>query len=185
MRNKETHGRASSTKSKTFEVVPHEQELAHARTLNALYQRFFEFAPTLLRHLTYDELKTRPQVLRSVGLELSPRMERALGMCYPEKRRIALNGPYFIRNPDYLAYTLYHEMVHMFLYDAGRPWGHTREFYALMEEFPRTQHKIDPNVHIHMRSARAGKRLKTSRDEQKAQEETLSDFVKRMFGGAS
>ena len=165
------------------EAVPH--ELARARALNALHQRYFEFAPLLLRHLTYEELKARPNVLKGVGLELSPRMERALGMCYPEKRRIALNEPYFLRNPDYLAYTLYHETVHMFLFDAGRPWGHTREFYALMEEFPRHQHTVDPNVHIHMRSAKAGKRLKRSRDEQKAQEETLSEFVKRMFGGGA
>ncbi len=151
--------------------------------LNASHLCFFEFAPRLLRHLTYEELKTKPSVLKNVGVEFSGRMARALGMCYPERRRIALNEPYFLKNPCYLPYTLYHEMVHMFLFDAGRPWGHTREFYSLMEEFPSTKYPADPNVHIHMRQARAGKRQKQARDDEKAQEETLSGFIARVFGG--
>jgi SprT-like family len=150
--------------------------------LNTMQLCFFEFAPRLIRHLTYEELKTRPQVLKNVGLDLSTRMARALGMCYPERRRIALNEPYFLKNPRYLPYTLYHEMVHMFLYDAGRPWGHTREFYALMEEFPSEKYPTDPNVHIHGRQARSGKRQKQQKDEVKAQEETMTAFIARVFG---
>lgn len=144
---------------------------------------YFEFAPRLLRQLTYEEITTRPHVLKNVGLDFSERMARALGMCYPERRRIALNAPYFHQNPHYLPYTLYHEMVHMFLFDAGRPWGHTREFYALMEEFPASKYPTDPNVHIHMRRAVAGKREKQVRDAQKNQEEALSSFIARVFGG--
>ena len=149
---------------------------------NAMQLCYFEFAPRLVRHLTYDELTSKPGVLKNVGLDLSERMQRALGMCYPERRRIALNEPYFLNNPRYLAYTVYHEMVHMFLYDAGRPWGHTREFYALMEEFPSEKYPPDPNVHIHGRQARAGKRQKQSKDDEKASEETLSSFIARVFG---
>lgn len=159
-----------------------DREARRVALRNEMQMRFFEFAPRLARRLTLEELRARPRVLKDVDLELSPRMGATLGMCYPERRRIALNEGYFLREPRYLAYTLHHEMVHMFLWDAGRDWGHTREFYALMAEFPADRHPVDLNVHVHARQARAGARDAREREEGLRREETLSAFVARVFG---
>ena len=157
-------------------------EIGVTRLKNELYMRFIEFAPILLKHLRYEELKSRPDCLRNVSLQLSVRQVRAVGMCYPEKRKIVLNQNYFLKNPQYLPYTLYHELVHLFLFDAGRPWGHTKEFYLLMEDFPVHKHPLDPNVHIHEQRAHAGAALKRKKDSEISQLETLSQFIERVFG---
>ena len=159
-----------------------DREARRVALRNQMQMRFFEFAPRLARRLTFEELRARPRVLKDVVLDLSSRMGNTLGMCYPERRRIALNEEYFLRDPRYLPFTLHHEMVHMFLWDAGRDWGHTREFYALMEEFPAERYPVDPNVHVHARQARAGARDAREREEERGREETLSAFVARVFG---
>ncbi len=37
--------------------------------------------------------------------------------------------------PKQIAHTLYHEMVHFWLYVNKKPWGHTKEFKEKMKEF--------------------------------------------------
>jgi predicted SprT family Zn-dependent metalloprotease len=164
--------------------APADIETRRIQLRNQMQMRFFDFSPRLTRRLTCEELLANPRALKDVTLNLSPRMGNTLGMCYPERRRIALNEDYFLREPRYLPYTLHHEMVHLFLWDAGRDWGHTREFYALMEEFPADLYPADPNVHVHARQARAGARDARSREEERAREETLTAFVARVFGGS-
>jgi predicted SprT family Zn-dependent metalloprotease len=149
---------------------------------NELYLRYFEFAPKMLKRMTYEQLKANPYCLKKVELLTSTRLNTAIGMCYPTKRRIVVNENYFLTWPSYLPYTLYHEMVHLFLYDIQQPWGHTKEFYAIMEDFPSHIYPIDPNVHIHERHAKAGRKLKNQRSMEVAAQESLSQYVERVFG---
>ena len=37
--------------------------------------------------------------------------------------------------PKRIAQTLYHEMVHFWLYASKKPWGHTKEFRKKLKEF--------------------------------------------------
>jgi len=38
-------------------------------------------------------------------------------------------------HPKQIALTLYHEMVHFWLYVNKRPWGHTKEFHIKLKQF--------------------------------------------------
>lgn len=141
---------------------------------------FFEFAPILLRETPSDCEIFRKTALRNVSVEFSERLGDALGICYPEDRVIRLSASYFSRYARLLPYTLYHEMVHQFLFDIKRPWSHNEQFYYLMELFPRA-YEVDRNVHIHMRSAEKGRRIW----EKKENERRLKKLVESLQRSAS
>jgi predicted SprT family Zn-dependent metalloprotease len=149
---------------------------------NELMSTYLAFAPLLLKHRSFEEVQKFPRALRDVDFALSDRMAHTLGMCYAHKRRLVFNENYFSLNPHLLPYTLFHELVHLFLFDLKKPWGHTKEFYALMEEFPHERYSVDTKVHIHMKAAAAGKKLKSSKDAEAKQQEALSQVLSRMFG---
>ena len=84
-------------------------------------------------------------------IELSTRMKSRLGVSILFERRMRLNYPYFSNSPKIMPYTIYHEMVHQWLYDCWLDPNHTRRFYNKMAEFNRTGLPVDQEVHIHRR----------------------------------
>lgn len=53
----------------------------------------------------------------------------------PGKRPFIRLSSKLCEEPKQMAQTLYHEMVHFWLYVNKRPWGHTKEFHDKMKEF--------------------------------------------------
>lgn len=53
----------------------------------------------------------------------------------PGKRPVIRLSQKLCDTPKEIAHTLYHEMVHFWLYSIGKPWGHTRAFHKKMKEF--------------------------------------------------
>lgn len=148
---------------------------------NRAQMHFFEFAPLLLREIKFEQRDFRDSALKNVFLEFSERLESCMGLCYPELRKIKLNLNYFAKRPELMAYTLYHEMVHQYLFDLQLPWGHTQDFYFLMELFP-SRYQVDKGVHIHMRQAIAGKRKKEKRDAETTFDDKLNELMRTRFG---
>ncbi len=53
----------------------------------------------------------------------------------PGKRPLIRLSKKLCDEPKQIALTLYHEMVHFWLYVNKRPWGHTPEFHEKLKEF--------------------------------------------------
>ncbi len=53
-------------------------------------------------------------------------------MAHLFESKITLNSRYFIKDPRLLPYTLFHELVHLWLYDCFLDPGHTWRFYDKM-----------------------------------------------------
>lgn len=140
---------------------------------NKTYLLFFEFAPILLSETPFEKNYLQAAALKNIKVEFSGKLGRSLGICYPERRRIALNEKYFLKKPSYIGYTLFHEMVHQYLFDIQKPWHHTKEFYRLMEKFPR-KYPVDPNVHVH----KIGKRTRMEIDANVADDSAIQEFQK-------
>jgi hypothetical protein len=94
---------------------------------------------------------------RGVQIHVTKRLKQRLGLAFLFERTIKLNQDYFSDDPNLLPYTLFHEMVHLWLYDCHLDPGHTQRFYNKMKEFERTELPIDESVHIHSRVAKEGK----------------------------
>lgn len=92
-------------------------------------------------------------LLPGVLIEFNGKMKQKLGLAYLFERKIKLNLNYFARDPRLLPYTLFHELTHVWLYDCLLDPGHTRRFYAKMNEFRSTGLPVDQAVHIHRRLA--------------------------------
>lgn len=90
-------------------------------------------------------------------IEFTRRMRQKLGLAYLFEQKIKLNQTYFAQDPTLLPYTLFHEMIHLWLYDCLLDPGHTRRFYNKIAEFEHTGLPIDQDVHIHTRVAPEGK----------------------------
>ena len=146
--------------------------------MNKLY---LEFAPLLLAKRSSEQERGSPDCLRKVEFRLSGRMERALGLCYPTKRLIKINVSYFSERVAFLPYTVFHELVHLFLYDLGRPWGHTAEFYSLMECFPVERYMKDPNVHIHEKQEQKGRAVNARHDAEGRQKVAFDEFFMKFY----
>ena len=75
------------------------------------------------------------ELKRNYRIELSGRMKRLYGIAIPSKQVIRLAFS-FLKSGDWegLDRTLKHEMVHCWLYQRGRPWGHTKEFKSKLKE---------------------------------------------------
>lgn len=130
---------------------------------NEAFKLYIEFSALLIAkaNLTLSE---NAHVLRNIEIDFSVKTKRALGICYPDKRKITLNLNYFLRYPDMLAYTVFHECIHQFLFDLKRPWHHTQEFYKFMSFFPVSRYPEDKKVYIHQRSYSAAKKERLIED---------------------
>jgi predicted SprT family Zn-dependent metalloprotease len=91
-----------------------------------------------------------------VDIQLSSRMKSSLGEADLFHGLIRLNSKYFLCNSEMLPYTLFHEMVHLWLYDCERDPAHTRKFYEKMDSFELLGLPIDHKVHIHKRQVNDG-----------------------------
>lgn len=77
----------------------------------------------LNRELFEGELKGNYRI------ELNKRIKSTLGRAIPSKKSICLKASFFeTGNWERLDNTLIHEMLHCWLYEKGRKWGHTNEF---------------------------------------------------------
>ncbi|MEY4631580.1 MAG: SprT-like family [Pseudomonadota bacterium] len=92
-------------------------------------------------------------LLPGVVIEFNGKMKQKLGLAYLFERKIKLNLNYFAKDPRLLPYTLFHELTHIWLYDCMLDPGHTRRFYAKMNEFRATGLPVDQAVHVHRRLA--------------------------------
>lgn len=89
-------------------------------------------------------------------IEFSKKMRNKVGLAVLFENKIRLSLSYFQQNPQFLPYTIFHEMTHLWLYHSGFDPGHTKRFYEKMAEFQETGYKIDPEVHVHTRLAAEG-----------------------------
>ncbi|HZV80006.1 MAG TPA: SprT-like domain-containing protein [Candidatus Binatus sp.] len=72
--------------------------------------------------------------IRAHRIEYNERLTSVTGrICY-RPPLIELSTPLLSRHPDHIYDTLLHEMVHAWLYQAGLPAGHGREFKRKMRE---------------------------------------------------
>jgi predicted SprT family Zn-dependent metalloprotease len=84
-------------------------------------------------------------------------MRNKVGLAVLFENKIRLSLTYFQANPQFLPYTIFHEMTHLWLYHSGFDPGHTKRFYEKMAEFEHTGYQIDPEVHVHTRLAAEGR----------------------------
>lgn len=56
-------------------------------------------------------------------------------IAFPGKKPVIRLSKKLCDEPERIAQTLFHEMVHFWLYVSKRPWGHTKEFKQKMKEF--------------------------------------------------
>ena len=89
-------------------------------------------------------------------IEFSKKMRNKVGLAVLFENKIRLSLHYFKANPQFLPYTMFHEMTHLWLYHSGFDPGHTKRFYEKMAEFAKTGYRIDPEVHVHTRLAAEG-----------------------------
>ncbi len=121
---------------------------------------FDRLGPGELESLAYDYFlrfmrffKQQPEgsIRSGVVVEFTRKMRQRLGMAILGSGIIRLNQDYFSTKPHGLPYTLFHEMVHMWLYDCDFDPGHTKRFYNKMLAFLETGLPVDPDVHVHRR----------------------------------
>jgi predicted SprT family Zn-dependent metalloprotease len=73
--------------------------------------------------------------LKHFKKELSRRMRKTQGLSIPSQKVIRLSLPHLKElGWEALEATLRHEMVHCWLFERGRPWGHSPEFKAKLKE---------------------------------------------------
>lgn len=72
------------------------------------------------------------QIKRRYELQLTRRMKSTKAKALPDKRLIRFSRSHLLNDDDVEA-TLKHEMVHLWLYERGRSWGHTREFKSKLK----------------------------------------------------
>jgi predicted SprT family Zn-dependent metalloprotease len=106
-----------------------------------------------VRFMPFFRGQPEGSLLPGVQIEFNGRMKQKLGLAYLFERRIKLNLTYFTKDPRLLPYTLFHELTHIWLYDCLLDPGHTRRFYAKMNEFKATGLPVDQDVHIHRKLA--------------------------------
>ncbi len=104
-----------------------------------------------LRFLLFFQNQAEGSISPGVELEFSGRLKNKLGMAHLFESKITLNSRYFMRDPRLLPYTLFHELVHLWLYDCFLDPGHTWRFYDKMRTFESTGLPVDSEVHIHKR----------------------------------
>lgn len=72
------------------------------------------------------------QIRGRYEFQLSRRMKSTRASVLPDRGLIRFSRSHLSSGDDIEA-TLKHEMVHLWLYERGRPWGHTREFEAKLK----------------------------------------------------
>lgn len=86
----------------------------------------------------FDKLNTtyfNRQLEGNYQIQLSRRMRTAKAAALPEKKVIRLSISYLEKLEDEeLDELLKHEMLHCYLYEKHRAWGHTKEFKKLLKQ---------------------------------------------------
>ena len=118
------------------------------RSRQELYSFAYDY---YLRFLSIFKNQREGSLAGNIEIELSKRLRNRLGCADLFRRRITLNQKYFEKDARLLPYSLFHEMVHLWLYDCYLDPGHTRRFYQKMDQFRVTRLPLDPDVHIHSR----------------------------------
>ncbi len=86
----------------------------------------------------FDKLNTtyfNRQLEGNYQIQLSRRMKKVKAAALSEKKVIRLSISYLEKTKDKeLDELLAHEMLHCYLYEKHRPWGHTKEFKKLLKQ---------------------------------------------------
>ncbi len=125
------------------------QELSLEHLQSFAYAYYLKFLP-------YFQNQAEGDLKGSVNIEFSHRLKRKLGTADLHDRIITLNQNYFSNTPHLLPYTMFHEIIHIWLYDCDIDPGHTKRFYKKMAEFSETGLPLDTKVHIHIRAIAEG-----------------------------
>jgi len=133
----------------------HVQKVLGRAQLETLAYHYF------LKFLVFFKDQPEGSIKPGLDIEYSARMKNKLGLADLFNHNIKLNLNYFKKDPSFLPYTLFHEMVHIWLYNCSLDPGHTRRFYLKMKYFEATQLPIDTKVHIHKRIASEAKFIST------------------------
>jgi hypothetical protein len=112
-----------------------------------------------LRFLPFFRNQPEGNLHPGTVIKFTGRMKKKLGLADMSTHEIRLNRTYFLTDPKLLPYTLFHEMVHLWLFDCMYDPGHTKRFYEKMKHFEKTGLPIDKNVHIHRRLASEGNHI--------------------------
>ena len=88
-----------------------------------------------LRFLPFFRNQPEGSLHPGTVIKFTGRMKRKLGVADMSKHEIRLNKNYFLKDPKLLPYTLFHEMVHLWLFDCYLDPGHTKRFYQKMKHF--------------------------------------------------
>lgn len=124
-------------------IKPNKKTKVYLKDLeNMAYDYYVKFMP-FFKGLPDGDFK--PGVI----IEFSTKMQKQLGASLLFERKIRLNQKYFSKDPRLLPYTLFHEMVHIWLYDNNYDPSHTNRFYNKLNEFRQTGLPIDSNVYVH------------------------------------
>lgn len=78
------------------------------------------------------------QIKGRYEFQLSRKMKGTRASVLPDRGLIRFSCSHLLGNDDSepvepIEATLKHEMVHLWLYERGRPWGHTKEFKAKLK----------------------------------------------------
>ena len=90
---------------------------------------------------TFDKLNRAhfEGTLTGYRIELSRRLERSLGLVYPERKLIRISLRHLEkRDWQNLEDTLKHEMLHCFLYERRYPMGHSLKFKTMLRKIKET-----------------------------------------------
>jgi predicted SprT family Zn-dependent metalloprotease len=103
-------------------------------------------------------------ILGKPKLKWNSRLRSSAGRFAPMPRRVFLNrliahrdptieiASYLLDHPDsphHITDTLAHEMIHYWLWDRGRPFGHTEEFHRKLKEIGATRYNLAPKFIPH------------------------------------
>lgn len=98
----------------------------------------------------FDKLNTiyfKGQLEGNYQIQLSRRMRTAKAVALPQNKVIRLSISYLEKIEDKkLDELLTHEMLHCYLYEKHRPWGHTIEFKNLLKQMEKEMIKNEPRT---------------------------------------
>jgi len=108
----------------------HQRHSPNSTTEDLLLHRFHFLNPKYFN----PPLKARYDIL------INTRFKRTHGQCQPTKRKIKISQQ-LLQTGDWekLDQTLKHEMLHAWLYEHNRPFGHTRQFKELLHLLQKNQ----------------------------------------------
>ena len=118
-----------------------DQRCRNLLNLNDYVKKIFEDLKFLFENTSLGSMP-----LQMPYFDFTKKLRAKLGITFVFDRKIFLNEKYFFRYPERLAYTLFHELTHLWLYESFYDPNHTPRFYRKMRDFYGTKYPIDREV---------------------------------------